>query len=112
MLQEAGLEALYRNWRCSEGELDIVARDSDGTCVFVEVRSRTGTDKGHPLETIDARKRGQIIRTARAFIHKEQPNGITGYRFDVVGIVFAPDGRVEEAEHLPDAFTTNDVQPF
>ena len=45
-LERLGLRIVARNWRRPEGELDIVA-DDDGTCVFVEVRSRTGEEHGH-----------------------------------------------------------------
>ena len=52
-LVSAGLRIVARNWcrrGADSGELDIVA-DDQGTCVFVEVRSRTGEDSGHPLES-------------------------------------------------------------
>ena len=41
-LLAAGLVVLDRNWRCPTGELDLVARDRDGTLVFVETSVRTG----------------------------------------------------------------------
>ena len=41
-LEQQGFEIVARNWRRPEGELDIVALDPDGTCVFCEVRSRSG----------------------------------------------------------------------
>jgi putative endonuclease len=50
-LERAGLRVVARSWRRPEGELDLVADDA-GTCVFVEVRSRTGAALGHPLESI------------------------------------------------------------
>ena len=36
----AGMAVLARNWRCAQGELDLVARDVDGTIAFVEVKTR------------------------------------------------------------------------
>ncbi|MGZ6792765.1 MAG: YraN family protein, partial [Mycobacteriales bacterium] len=50
-LEAAGYEVLSRNWRCREGELDIVAR-SGGALVFVEVKARTGTAYGEPAEAV------------------------------------------------------------
>jgi len=103
-LEAAGLEILERNWRRPEAELDLIARASDGTCVFVEVRSRTGTASGDPLETITPRKQGQIIRAARLYLDEAKPNA-PAYRFDVVAVVFdaAADPKIV---HIPAAFET------
>ena len=101
-LERAGLRIVARNWRRAEGELDLVADDS-GTCVFVEVRSRTGEERGHPLEAITARKRAQVIRTARVYLDAEAPRA-AGYRFDVVAVTFWEDGRAPDVTHVPDAF--------
>jgi len=91
-----------RNWRRPEGELDVVA-DDQGTCVFVEVRSRTGEEFGHPLESVNPRKRAQIARAARLYLDQE-PTPAAAYRFDVVGVTFFSDGREPECVHIEDAF--------
>ena len=102
-LEEAGLSIVARNWRRPEGELDIVA-DDVGTCVFVEVRSRTGTALGHPLESITPEKRRRVIRSARLYL-AETSAPAAGYRFDVVAVTFDPDGRAApELVHIPGAF--------
>jgi len=102
-LERAGLRIVARNWRRPEGELDLVADDA-GTCVFVEVRSRTGTALGHPLESITVDKRRRVIRSARLYL-AEAPSPAIGYRFDVVAITFDPEGHAEpELVHLPNAF--------
>ena len=54
-LQDAGVTILDRNWRCREGELDIVARDGD-TLVFVEVKTRSSSAFGLPAGAVSARK--------------------------------------------------------
>ena len=105
-LEREGLRIVARNWRVTgrEGaEIDIVA-DHDGTCVFVEVRSRTGESKGHPLEAVTAHKRAQVVRAARLFLDSERPAAIA-YRFDVVAVTFWPDGRDPELAYVPDAFS-------
>jgi putative endonuclease len=109
-LEEQGLQIVTRNWRRPEGELDIVALDADGTCVFCEVRSRTGEQTGTALEAVDFRKRAQVIRAARLYLSAgEIPPGATGFRFDVLAITFSGD-RNQDAQvtHVPRAFETGD----
>jgi len=104
-LEQAGLQIVARNWRRPEGELDLIARAADGTCVFVEVRSRTGDAFGDPLETITPRKQAQIIRAARLYLDEEKPNA-PAYRFDVVAVTFtAAEGPA--VVHVPSAFDTS-----
>jgi putative endonuclease len=103
-LERAGLRIVARNWRRPEGELDIVA-DDGGTCVFVEVRSRTGEEHGHALETITLRKRAQVVRAARLYLDAETP-AAGGFRFDVVAVTFWDDNRQPDVVHIADAFDT------
>jgi putative endonuclease len=103
LLARAGLRIVERNWRQPDGELDIVA-DDGGTCVFVEVRSRTGDEMGHPLESITPRKRAQIIRAARLYLDAH-PAPAAAYRFDVVAVTFSEDESAPpEIVHIPAAF--------
>jgi putative endonuclease len=103
-LASAGLRIVTRNW-CRRGhvtgELDIVADDA-GTCVFVEVRSRTGEESGHPLDSITPHKRARVIHSARVYLAEESPSA-TAYRFDVIAITFWPD-RAPDLVHIPNAF--------
>jgi putative endonuclease len=101
-LEQRGYAILVRNWRRPEGELDLVV-GTEGLCVFVEVRSRTGSERGHPLETVDARKRARILRAARMYIDEERPQAAV-FRFDVVGVTFALDESPPELVHVEDAF--------
>ena len=54
-LVRSGLTLLDRNWRCPQGEIDLVLRDGDEV-VFVEVKTRSSVAFGHPLEAITAAK--------------------------------------------------------
>jgi uncharacterized protein (TIGR00252 family) len=76
-LEASGFRIVARNWRRPTGELDLVA-DDEGTCVFVEVRSRTGRDFGDPLEAVDRRKQAQVIRAARLYL-TEVPTPAASY---------------------------------
>ena len=102
LLEARGYRIVERNWRRPEGELDLVAEDR-GVLVFVEVRSRTGEERGHPLETVNARKRARVARAARLYLAIAQP-AATDFRFDVVGITFARDGAPPAITHVEDAF--------
>jgi putative endonuclease len=101
LLEGRGYRIVARNWRRPEGEIDVVAEDG-GVCVFVEVRSRTGEEFGHPLESVNARKRGRIVRAARLYLDAE-PVQAAGFRFDVVGVTFL-EGKEAEVLHIEDAF--------
>jgi putative endonuclease len=102
LLESYGYRIIERNWRRPEGELDLVA-DDHGILVFVEVRSRSGEDHGHPLETVNARKRARVIRAARLYLEAAQPTALA-FRFDVVGVSFSPDGSQPTVTHVEDAF--------
>lgn len=86
-LQRAGLEILARNWRCRDGELDIVAWDPQERCVvFCEVKTRTGTAFGSPAEAVTPVKARRLRRLAAAWL--EEPGSRRGdIRFDVVEVV-------------------------
>jgi putative endonuclease len=102
-LGAAGLQVLARNWRCPEGELDIVARDGD-VVAFVEVKTRSTMAFGAPAEAVTPVKADRIHRLAMHWLdeHREQI-GWPAIRFDVVSIVrLGPGG--PSVEHLRGAF--------
>ena len=49
---ERGMVLLDRNWRCAEGELDLVLRDGD-VLVACEVKTRRGAGSGSPHQAVD-----------------------------------------------------------
>jgi len=105
-LRAAGMEVLARNWRCREGELDVVARD--GTeLVFVEVKTRSSTGFGVPAEAVDRAKSARIRHLALRWLMERRDEGDTQWwsalRFDVVAVVRrASDG--PSVTHLRAAF--------
>ena len=101
-LEKRGYVITARNWRRPEGELDLVVA-REGLCVFVEVRSRTGVERGHPLETVNASKRSRVLRSARLYLDEEKPQAAV-FRFDVVGVTFSLDDSPPEIIHIEDAF--------
>lgn len=67
------------------------------------MRSRTGEDHGHPLETVNRRKRYRVARAARLYL-QECPVTSNEFRFDVVGITFPREGGSPTLWHIEDAF--------
>ena len=105
-LQRAGLELVERNYRTpgrGGGEIDLVMRDRE-VYVFVEVKARKNHFRGTPEDAVDERKRTQLKRVARGFVHV---SGLKSYeaRFDVVAIDYATGAPGKpEIRHLIDAF--------
>ena len=93
-----GLVLLDRNWRCEMGEIDLVLRDGQ-VLVICEVKTRTSTDYGSPLEAISQAKADRLKRLAFRWlrVHDCHPDDV---RIDVVGVL-APPGRPVEIEHVP-----------
>jgi len=89
-LRRAGYRLLVKNFRCRCGEIDLVAEEG-GNLVFVEVKTRSSADFGHPLEAVDRRKQGQLIRAAHVYL-KEQEAEERFCRFDVVSVTFDGNG--------------------
>jgi len=96
-LTSAGLEILDRNWRCSQGELDIVARERD-ELVFVEVKTRSSVLFGHPFESITATKLSRLRRLAAAWCNEHPGSGST-VRIDAIAVIVPSRGDIE-IEHL------------
>ncbi|WP_188755217.1 YraN family protein [Microbacterium album] len=65
-LTRRGYEILDRNWRCADGEIDIVAAHGRDIAV-VEVKTRTSIGYGHPFAAIDDRKLARLWRLAMAW---------------------------------------------
>ncbi|RIJ76452.1 YraN family protein [Nakamurella silvestris] len=101
-LESLGLVVLSRNWRCREGELDIVATDRVDTLVICEVKTRTGTGFGTPVEAVTYAKRRRLRRLAQLWLSQTGLRHAT-VRFDVVGVLWPPDAG-PEIVHVPEAF--------
>ncbi len=89
-LERSGMTVVERNWRCPNGEIDIVALDGD-ELVLCEVKTRRSTTKGTPEESVTAAKRRRYVKLAGAYVQHAGIQDAT-VRFDVVSlIVIAPD---------------------
>ncbi len=91
---------LDRNWRCYEGELDLVVRLGP-TLVFSEVKTRTSRAYGEPFEAVTRAKQLRIRRLAGRWL-RDRGEGLgrrpADIRFDVVSVMGS------HVEILEDAF--------
>lgn len=95
-LVAAGHEVVERNWRCVDGEIDLVTREGTDL-VFVEVKTRASLRAGHPLEAVTPKKLARMRRLAGRWI-AAHPDQHGRARLDVVGIVARP-GRAPDVQH-------------
>jgi putative endonuclease len=99
-LKKKGYRLVERNYRCAAGELDLIVLDRR-VIVFVEVKTRTGSGYGTPMEAVEFRKQHKMIRTAQFFLNAKRLSQREA-RFDVVGISWA--GAEPLVEHIENAF--------
>ncbi len=102
-LKGLGFLILDTNFRCREGEIDIVARQGD-TLVFVEVRTRRGSAFGTPQESLTPAKGRKIIITAQTYLqtHEDLP---LDWRIDVVAVEMDRGGKLLRLELIENAFS-------
>jgi putative endonuclease len=92
-----GWVIIDRNWRCAEGELDIVARDG-ADLVVCEVKTRSSTDYGTPAEAVTPAKAARLRRLASRWLAAHGV-GHTIVRIDIIGLVVDGPGRFSVDHH-------------
>ena len=97
-----GYEIVARNWRCAEGELDLVTRDGD-CLAMVEVRTRRGRTMGTPEESITAAKQARLILLGQAYVQAQEWTG--DWRIDIVAVEMDRRGRMLRIDHYENAVT-------
>ena len=100
-LGKNGYDIIERNYRCTEGEIDVVARQQD-TLVFIEVRTKTSRRFGGPEESITPVKASRLRKLAERYgqNHNNLPET---WRIDVVAIQMNKDGRASRIEIIENA---------
>ena len=84
-LTDLGWTIIDRNWRCAEGELDIVAYDG-ARHIVCEVKTRSNLDYGAPIEGVTAAKAARLRRLTGLWAD-ERGLGAASIRIDVIGLV-------------------------
>jgi putative endonuclease len=101
-LKRLRYKILHRGYRILGGELDIVAVDGR-TVVFVEVKTRTSHDAGHPAEAVDPQKQKQLTQLALAYLKRYQLFDCRA-RFDVIAITWPSGQKRPTIQHFKHAF--------
>jgi putative endonuclease len=97
-LSERGLVVLERNWRCAEGEIDLVLRDGD-TLVVCEVKTRSSLDFGSPHEAVTPAKLARLHRLAGCWLAARGMSA-RDVRIDLVAVLRPRRGACV-VEHVP-----------
>jgi putative endonuclease len=98
-LKKDRYRVIEKNYRCRQGEIDIIAEDRSRVLCFVEVKAKSNTDFGLPEEAVTRRKQGRIQAAAYSYIESKgiKPRAM---RFDVVSV----DLTSNQARIIKDAF--------
>jgi putative endonuclease len=101
-LKKKGYRILETNYRCRQGEIDIIARQKD-CLVFVEVRTRTSLEYGAPEESISSNKIKHLERAIYHYLqcHRNLPEN---WRADLVAVELDSGHKVKRIEITEDAF--------
>ena len=90
-LERSGLTVVERNWRCSAGEVDIVALDGD-VLVLCEVKTRRTAAKGTPEEAVTPAKQRRYAKLAAAYLQASSLEDVS-VRFDVITLLVIAEDR-------------------
>lgn len=102
-LEQQGYCILERNFRCSYGEIDLVAEDAHDL-IFVEVKTRRGNAYGLPEEAVTARKQQKLVQVATYYLDLHDC-AERSWRIDVVAVQLSVGGKPEEIRIYQHAVT-------
>ena len=84
-LEQAGMRILARNFRCRQGEIDLIGREGR-TLLFIEVKYRNSGRSGSAAEAVTPKKQSVIRSVAQYYLFSRRIPQDTPVRFDVVAI--------------------------
>ena len=99
-LLELGWDIIERNYYAGHNEIDIIAKDED-IIVFIEVKMRSSTHFGLPIEHVNETKVFRIFKAAERWVQENECQH-TPLRFDIIGILQKKN--THDLTHLKDAF--------
>jgi len=102
-LVRRGYRILEKNFRCSYGEIDLVAED-EHDLIFVEVKTRRGNAYGLPEDAVTFRKRQKLVQVASYYLDLHACSE-RSWRIDVVAVQLSQSGKPEEMRVYQHAVT-------
>jgi putative endonuclease len=104
-LKKKGYKVRETNFRCREGEIDIIAQKKD-CLIFVEVRTKTSSGFGSPEESVTYAKKEKLIASALNYLnsHKNLPQS---WRIDFVAVELDRNGKATRIEIIENAISQN-----
>jgi len=99
-LKKLGYKIIERNYRCTMGEIDIIAKEKEAL-IFIEVKTRKSDKDVEPFESIGVRKQAKIRDLAEFYLQKKEVDECE-IRFDVLSIVIQD--KENQIEHITNAF--------
>ncbi len=107
-LRKLGYIIVAQGYRDRLGEIDLIAVDGR-TVVFVEVKTRTSHDAGHPAQAVDLDKQKRLTRLALSYLKRHDLLDCR-CRFDIIAVTWPENARRPNIEHLKSAFEATDGQ--
>ncbi len=99
-LEAKGYKIVARNWRCRQGEIDLVAEVGE-ELVFVEVKTRRGRAMGLPEEALTPHKSRKLLELGQLYMAAHDLD--VDWRIDLVAVELEPSGKLMRCEHIPNA---------
>ena len=98
-VKKLGWKIIDRNWHYSKNaEIDIIALDKD-TIVFIEVKTRTTLNFGHPFEAINRHKLEKIQSAIYAYLNNYK-NKFQSFRIDAIAIIGIDTPKIEHIKNI------------
>ncbi len=105
LLEGKGYRLLTRNWRCQDGEIDIVMLDGD-ELVFVEVKARRGDRAGRADDAISNTKADSLMASGEWFVAEHPEHHDRIWRIDLLAISIDPRTGSASVNHYENAIVT------
>ncbi len=102
-LQAKGLSYIENNFRCQQGEIDLIMQSGE-QIVFVEVRYRSNKTFGGAIESVNWHKQQKLLKAAEHFLIINPKYNALPCRFDVLAV--EPDGKNLHWTWIKNAFTS------
>lgn len=99
VLAHNGYSLIERNWRPTpvpgietvRGEVDLVMLDTENCLVFIEVKTRSSADFGHPFEAIHRDKAKRLRFLAYSWCNEQPVTDFSSMRVDAVAVTGTPE---------------------